>query len=75
MKRWNKKAWPLLIGKRTGNTIQVWCPYCRIYHIHGWSNNTPDSDAEHRVSHCLPGSPLYEHGYYITVAPNTLLKE
>lgn len=69
MKRWNKKAWPLLAGHRNGTTLEVWCPYCRKTHIHGWSKETPDSDAEHRIAHCHRGSPLYNKGYYITVLP------
>ena len=70
MKRWNKKAYPLLAGTRDGNIIRVWCPYCRFHHIHGWDKDASDSDASHRNAHCLPGGPLNETGYYITVEPN-----
>jgi hypothetical protein len=69
VKRWNKKAWPLLAGTKNGNTIRVWCPYCRIHHVHGWDKDCSDSDATHRVAHCLPGGPFRETGYYITVEP------
>lgn len=70
MKRWNKKAWPLLAGTRDGNIIKVWCPYCRTHHIHGWEKGASDSDASHRVAHCERTSPLYDTGYYITVEPD-----
>ena len=70
MKRWNKKAHPLLAGiKIEEGRIAVWCPFCRKYHIHGWDGRT-DSDASHRVAHCgISESPFDDGGYYITVAP------
>jgi hypothetical protein len=70
MKRWNKRAVPLLVGAKCGtNQIAVWCPYCRKYHLHGWDHKLrKDTDVEHRASHCNPGTPLWK-GYYITVAP------
>ena len=73
MKRWNKEATPLLAGIKYGtNQIAVWCPYCRKYHLHGWDHAKSDTDAEHRCAHCVPESPLFDNGYYITVAPRLI---
>jgi len=71
MRRHNKKAYPLLAGEviEGGERIRVWCPYCKCYHRHGWSADTPDSDAEHRAAHCSGESPFKNGGYYITVLP------
>lgn len=76
MKRWNKKAYPILVGKVTrrqndNDTIQVWCPFCKRHHIHGWEKGNADSDASHRNAHCDPESPLYDGGYFISVEPKT----
>jgi len=69
MKRWNKKARPLLAGTKYGNIIKVWCPYCKTHHMHGWENDASDSDASPRVAHCDRDSPFYDSGYYITIEP------
>lgn len=69
MKRHNSNATPLLVGTLVSNTLQVWCPYCKQYHRHGWDVDNADNDVEHRKAHCRPGSPFRESGYYIGVAP------
>ncbi len=49
-------------------TIQVWCPFCRRFHTHGWNPRDDGRTAEHRVAHCHdPASPFHATGYYITV--------
>lgn len=69
MKRWNKKAVPLLAGKKDGtNQVMVWCPYCKKHHIHGWDHSKPDSRAESRCAHCGSSRSPFS-SYYITVEP------
>lgn len=67
MKRHNKKAVPLLVGRTSddGMMIDVWCPYCKRCHTHGWSSDNASNDVEHRVAHCDASSPFYASGYYI----------
>jgi hypothetical protein len=53
-------------------TIDVWCPYCKRQHNHGWVHQPPfRSDAvQHRVAHCSQGSPLVtDEGYYVGLDP------
>ena len=64
---------PLLVGRVRVEgfrppimQLDVWCPYCKRVHVHGWSPEDRRADhAEHRVAHCLDGSPLQEGGYYV----------
>jgi len=66
------KLMPTLKGFLTGNQIVVWCPFCGVFHIHGWPVNS-SMEKNHRVAHCFPKyidhqeilSPLDETGYYI----------
>ena len=72
MKRWNRKAHPLLAGTKIAHQrIAVWCPFCRKYHIHGHDpEEDRDDDATHRCAHChTADSPFNDTGYYVTVAP------
>lgn len=73
-KRWNKQATPMLVGykftTRGVDQIAVWCPYCRVWHVHGWDGHA-DTDTGHRVAHCLDGSPFRKGGYYIALEPET----
>jgi hypothetical protein len=70
VKRWNKRATPLLVGRRRGECcIAVWCPFCRKYHEHGWDPEYAHA-AEHRGAHCRDkNSPFHEGGYYIAEEP------
>lgn len=73
MKRFNKKAYPLLAGKKVsdGKQIAVWCPYCKTHHLHGWGDDVKDQDVSERGAHCdNPDSPFYRKVYYITVEPS-----
>jgi hypothetical protein len=53
--------------------IDVWCPYCKRAHNHGWAgyDGLPEGHradrVEHRVAHCDAGSPLERSGYWIAV--------
>ena len=53
MKRWNKHATPLLVGKMVRkNLIAVWCPHCKKHHIHGWDPEENKDNVERRGAHC-----------------------
>lgn len=49
--------------------IEVFCPYCNRYHLHGWPDRTLDPDhLEHRAYHCSSmASPYRKHGYLIGI--------
>lgn len=51
--------------------LNVWCPYCRREHNHGWGR--PDkitiAEVEHRCAHCGDGSPFRKGGYWIALDP------
>jgi hypothetical protein len=70
-RRWAKHVRPLLVGHRTSrSSIAVWCPYCKMYHNHGWDfENEPHLDAQHRMAHCAEGSPFKPGGYFIAYEP------
>jgi hypothetical protein len=62
------KDFPILLGERTsyGTQIKVWCPFCAVYHYHGWPEPNSFSSPDHRVAHChIPTSPFLEHGYLL----------
>lgn len=50
----------ILGGIVSGNTINVWCPYCHKIHTHGWEGT--ETHPTLRTAHCYDG-PLKE--YYI----------
>lgn len=62
----------LLAGiKYDRNKIAVWCPCCRVYHIHSWNHADKDCTITYRCAHCASGSgsPFIHRGYSITVLP------
>lgn len=55
--------------------MKFWCPYCKMWHLHGMGNG-------HRTAHCCDtnGSrsfekPFYEHGYIIKMIPKKELRQ
>ncbi|MBA7528322.1 hypothetical protein ES705_20505 [subsurface metagenome] len=44
-----------------------WCPFCQIYHRHGWPEPTEHEKkfGSHRVAHCHSSSPFLSTGYCI----------
>jgi hypothetical protein len=68
---------PLLVGRVRVEgfrppvlLLEVWCPWCKRLHVHGWSGDDRRADhVEHRVAHCLDGSPLQGQGYYVGLDP------
>jgi hypothetical protein len=55
------KLWGIV--KNEGKRIDVFCPFCKEWHIHRWS---PESTKpEPRDSACKPSSPLYGTGYMV----------
>src|SRR5690349_12384657 len=70
---------PLLVGRlrlgfegfprRPHLSLDVWCPYCKREHHHGWGpENRPDG-VEHRAAHCA-GDPFGIAGYFIGLDPS-----
>ena len=64
---------PVLKGFIKGGSLNVWCPFCRAWHIHGATDGVKAMKG-HRVAHCvgmnstgklLPQSPFKDRGYYI----------
>jgi hypothetical protein len=47
-------------------SLNVWCPFCCGFHIHGWDFAIKNTHLEHRAAHCSnDSSPLYKTGYWI----------
>jgi hypothetical protein len=49
-----------------GKTVQVWCPQCRLWHVHGY-DPAMETGMSHRAAHCRNKDSLYraEGGYLI----------
>lgn len=45
--------------------INVYCPFCDAWHIHGYPKEDQKLKASHRAAHCSNNSPLYNTGYMI----------
>ncbi|MCL2485559.1 MAG: hypothetical protein FWF00_05920 [Endomicrobia bacterium] len=59
----SKKDAPTLFAIEIKNQIYAWCPFCKVFHLHG-----PNSINTHRVAHCTSKkSPFMENGYNIVV--------
>lgn len=79
---WKRKT-PVLRGfirrYRSGDaTIQVWCPFCKLFHAHGWDDDWIGNMGGHRCCHCGSNgdpdtgnlaSPFQETGYFIEPFP------
>ena len=58
----------LSCGGRRNPTLIFWCPFCQIYHRHGWPapSDKEKKSGSHRVAHCRnSSSPFRSTGYYI----------
>ncbi|MDN5918305.1 MAG: hypothetical protein L0I76_24945 [Pseudonocardia sp.] len=54
---------PTLPAFRNGQTLLVWCGWCRHWHRHGGHDANADG---HRTAHCFrPGSPYRPAGYVL----------
>lgn len=55
-----------LLGYRSSDTqAKVWCPWCRVWHFHGWGNG-------HRSAHCACRlSPFRDTGYDVVITDET----
>jgi hypothetical protein len=57
--------------------IDVWCPYCKRAHNHGWVgyDGLPEGHradrVEHREPHCDHRSPFERSGYWIAQDPSS----
>lgn len=70
---------PLLVGRLVRTTgyrgrpelgLDVWCPFCKRDHNHGWEDPPFRLDeVSHRVAHCDASSPLYQAGYWVGLDP------
>lgn len=59
----------LRIVRDTARSSFVWCPYCRLEHIHGREDDAPGAGS-HKGAHCMnPDSPLRKTGYVIMRDP------
>lgn len=76
------KLIPTLKGFIIEKQILVWCPFCAVFHVHGWPALST-TVKNHREAHCYDKyighqkiqSPLCETGYYIKPFSKTELKK
>jgi hypothetical protein len=63
-----ERAYRLVNGylEEDGKTVQVWCPQCRVWHVHGY-DTAMETGMSHRAAHCRDKDSLYraEGGYLI----------
>ena len=63
-----KQMWtpgkPIPKHKTTHWLIKVYCPYCDLWHTHGWDDTIRAGKVSHRGAHCNEG-PFKNGGYYI----------
>jgi len=55
---------PVVKGFQDGESIMVWCPFCRCFHSHGVRDGREIMQG-HRVAHCHKDTPFKATGYYI----------
>lgn len=57
---------PILKGFLTSDEkqVEVWCPFCKKYHLHGADEGLKKGIKSHRVAHCFD-SPLSRTGYFL----------
>jgi hypothetical protein len=76
-----KPTEPLLVGRlyiyqdRKGVGVEVWCPYCKATHAHGWlglgERPARSNAVSHRCAHChVKESPFKNRGYWIGLDPS-----
>ena len=59
---------PILKGFLTNDEKQfeVWCPFCKKYHLHGADEELKTGKKSHRVAHCSKtGSSFSITGYFL----------
>jgi len=57
--------------------IEVWCPFCKLFHTHGFMYS---KDMSHRHAHCSShnnndASPFRKTGYYVTLYNPSRIKQ
>ena len=62
------KTVPVLKGFVSGKFIHVWCPYCKLYHTHGYESDIGEGN---RAAHCPVNTPFSKSGYYIKAYSET----
>lgn len=63
-----RKKYPVLLAypRKDGLGLQVWCPFCKRWHLHGWVFG-------HRVAHCSKeSSPFRKTGYILKAATSKI---
>jgi hypothetical protein len=49
--------------------LEVFCPYCKVVHTHGWFADSRPDAVDVRHAHCRTDSPLTPTGYHIGLHP------
>jgi hypothetical protein len=67
-----KSTLPVLIGKLTYKRrcpqVEVWCPFCKQFHIHGWPKpEEMKGQFTSRSAHCKIDTPYRMSGYLVGV--------
>ena len=56
-------------GRNGHCLVYVWCPFCAMWHCHGWPKGTKRRAVTHRVADCMnQDSPFKRTGYFIRIA-------
>lgn len=63
------KDYPVLISYPNGKKqLRAWCPYCKIWHLQGFSEKIRSKTVGHWEAECKsPKSPLHKTGYRLKI--------
>jgi len=59
------------------NQVKAWCPFCKKWHLHGYTDDIKDNKASHRIAHCIDKDSPFKisGGYKIKKLTKTEIKE
>jgi hypothetical protein len=69
----SEKDYPIVKCFVEGKSVKFWCPFCKRWHFHGYSENG-ELDG-HRGAHCSEQTPFTETGYIVKPYTKRELKE
>jgi len=57
--------------------VKAWCPFCKKWHIHGYTDDIKNNKSSHRVAHCtVENSPFKKtEGYTLKIMSKKERKE
>lgn len=71
-----KKDYPVLKCFPTGVQVKAWCPFCKKWHMHGYTSDLKSYRNSHCVAHCVnKKSPFHDGGYYLKLMTKAEIRQ